>query len=216
MLQQQQQTRTNSRGEPYVIGPTGAPLTIADLPPVDTGRWVIRRKAEVVAAVRGGLLTLDEACERYSLTNEEFLAWQKSIDTNVRGALFLVQAALPQLAASPHASVVNLVSVGIFTSGQGVAIYIAGKAALMSLTRSMAAELCPQRIRVNALAPGIVDTDMMGNNPPEVQQHLLAGQPMGRMAQPDEMVPAALFLASDASSFMTGACLTIDGGRTMP
>ena len=66
----------------------------------------------------------------------------------------------------------------------------------------MAAELCPQGIRVNALAPGIVDTDMMGNNPPEVQQHLLAGQPMGRMAQPDEMVPAALFLASDASSFM--------------
>jgi len=80
MLQQQQQTRRNSRGEPYVIGPTGAPLTIADLPPVNTGRWVIRRKAEVVAAVRGGLLTLDEACERYSLTNEEFLAWQKSID----------------------------------------------------------------------------------------------------------------------------------------
>ena len=59
MLQQQQQTRTNSRGAPYVIGPTGVPLTIADLPPVDTGRWVIRRKAEVVAAVRGGLLTLD-------------------------------------------------------------------------------------------------------------------------------------------------------------
>jgi hypothetical protein len=80
MLQQQQQTRTNSRGEAYVIGPTGAPLTINDLPPVNTGRWVIRRKAEVVAAVRGGLLTLDEALERYSLTAEEFLAWQRSIE----------------------------------------------------------------------------------------------------------------------------------------
>ena len=80
MLQQQQQTRTNSRGEQYVIGPTCAPLTIADLPPVDTGRWVIRRKDEVVAAVRGCLLTLDEACERYRLTNEEFLAWQKAIE----------------------------------------------------------------------------------------------------------------------------------------
>jgi len=77
MLQQQ---RTNSRGEKYVVGPTGAPLTLADLPPTTTQRWVIRRKAEVVAAVRGGLLTLDEACERYSLTNEEFLAWQQSID----------------------------------------------------------------------------------------------------------------------------------------
>ena len=75
-----QQERTNSRGEKYVIGPTGAPLTIADLPPPNTQRWVIRRKAEVVAAVRGGLLSLDEACDRYSLTNEEFLAWQASID----------------------------------------------------------------------------------------------------------------------------------------
>ncbi|MDD3837532.1 MAG: DUF1153 domain-containing protein [Phenylobacterium sp.] len=77
---QQQQTRTNSRGEPYVIGPTGAPLTINDLPPPDTGRWVIRRKAEVVAAVRGGLLSLEDALERYRLTSEEFLAWQRSID----------------------------------------------------------------------------------------------------------------------------------------
>ena len=76
----QQQLRTNSRGEAYVIGPTGAPLTIRDLPPPNTGRWVIRRKAEVVAAVRGGLLTLDEALERYCLTAEEFLAWQQSID----------------------------------------------------------------------------------------------------------------------------------------
>ena len=64
----------------YVIGPDGSPLTIADLPPKNTRRWVIRRKAEVVAAVRGGLLTLEEACERYKLTLEEFLAWQKAID----------------------------------------------------------------------------------------------------------------------------------------
>jgi hypothetical protein len=66
--------------DPYVIGPDGLPLTLADLPPTNTKRWVIRRKAEVVAAVRGGLLTLEEACERYTLTLEEFLAWQKAID----------------------------------------------------------------------------------------------------------------------------------------
>lgn len=77
MLQQQ---RVNNRGEKYVIGPTGAPLTLSDLPPANTERWVIRRKAEVVAAVRGGLLSLDDACGRYRLTNEEFLTWQKSID----------------------------------------------------------------------------------------------------------------------------------------
>lgn len=77
---QQQQVRTNSRGEAYVIGPTGAPLTLKDLPPPNTGRWVIRRKAEVVAAVRGGLLSLEDALERYRITSEEFLAWQRSID----------------------------------------------------------------------------------------------------------------------------------------
>ena len=64
----------------YVIGPDGSPLTIADLPPTSTKRWVIRRKAEVVAAVRGGLLSLEEACNRYTLTVDEFLSWQLSID----------------------------------------------------------------------------------------------------------------------------------------
>ena len=64
----------------YVIGPEGTPLTMADLPSPDTKRWIIRRKAEVVAAVRGGLLSLEEACSRYMLTVDEFLSWQSSID----------------------------------------------------------------------------------------------------------------------------------------
>ena len=64
----------------YVIGPDGSPLTIADLPPPNTKRWVIRRKAEVVAAVNGGLLTIDEVLERYGLTLEEFASWQRAVD----------------------------------------------------------------------------------------------------------------------------------------
>ncbi len=64
----------------FVIGPDGSPLSIADLPRPGTRRWVIRRKAEVVAAVRGGLLSLEEACKRYALTVEEYLSWQRSID----------------------------------------------------------------------------------------------------------------------------------------
>jgi hypothetical protein len=80
MVMLQQQQRLNNKGEKYVIGPTGSPLTLADLPPANTQRWVIRRKAEVVAAVQGGLLSLDDACERYKLTNEEFGAWQAAID----------------------------------------------------------------------------------------------------------------------------------------
>src|SRR5271156_6864206 len=91
MLQQQ---RTDSRGERYVIASTGAPSTIAALPPPNSQRWVILLKAEVVAAVRGGLLSLDEACERYSLTNEEFLGWQQSIDRH--GMAGLRNTRLPQ------------------------------------------------------------------------------------------------------------------------
>jgi hypothetical protein len=73
-------------GQPYrararfVIGPDGSPLPLDDLPLRNSTRWVTRRKAEVVAAVRGGLLTVEEACDRYTLTMEEFLSWQRSID----------------------------------------------------------------------------------------------------------------------------------------
>lgn len=67
--------------ENVVIGPEGTPLTLADLPKPNTVRWVIRRKAEVVAAVRGGLLTLDGALDRYGLTAEEFMSWQRSIES---------------------------------------------------------------------------------------------------------------------------------------
>ncbi len=66
--------------EHVVIGPDGSPLTLADLPKPGTKRWVIRRKAEVVAAVRGGLISLEEACDRYALTTEEFISWQRAID----------------------------------------------------------------------------------------------------------------------------------------
>jgi Protein of unknown function (DUF1153) len=63
-----------------VVGPEGTPITLATLPPANTERWVARRKAEVVAAVRGGLLSLEDACTRYSLTTEEFLSWQRQVD----------------------------------------------------------------------------------------------------------------------------------------
>lgn len=66
--------------EPMAIGPSGSPLRLEDLPPPSTRRWVARRKAEVVAAVRGGLLTLDEACRRYNLSAEEYASWERLID----------------------------------------------------------------------------------------------------------------------------------------
>jgi NAD(P)-dependent dehydrogenase (short-subunit alcohol dehydrogenase family) len=139
-------------------------------------------------------------------------AWQKSFDVNLRGPVFLVQEALPHLKQSRHAAVVNVISAGAFLFSANVAMYAAAKAALMSFTRAMAAEFAPLGIRVNALAPGTVDTDMVRANTPEMQQRMAEASHLGRKADPDEMVGPALFLASDASSFMTGQVLLADGG----
>ncbi|HTL85385.1 MAG TPA: SDR family oxidoreductase [Acidimicrobiia bacterium] len=141
-------------------------------------------------------------------------AWQKSFDVNLRGPVFLVQSALPQLERSAHAAVVNVISAGAFLFSANVAMYGAAKAALMGFTRSMAAEFAPRGIRVNALAPGTVDTDMVRANPPEAQQSMANASPMRRAAHPDEMVGPVLYLVSDASSFMTGQVLLVDGGLT--
>jgi NAD(P)-dependent dehydrogenase (short-subunit alcohol dehydrogenase family) len=139
-------------------------------------------------------------------------AWAKSYDVNLRGPVFLVQQALPWLRESGNAAVVNVISAGAFLFSPGVAMYAGAKAALMSFTRSMAAEFASLGIRVNALAPGTVDTDMVRNNTPEAQARMAAAAHLRRAAHPDEMVGPALFLASDASSFMTGQVLIVDGG----
>ncbi len=139
-------------------------------------------------------------------------AWQKSFDVNLRGPVFLVQAALPHLDRSGHASIVNVISAGAFLFSANVAMYAAAKAALMSFTRSMAADFAPRAIRVNALAPGTVDTDMVRANTPEAQKSMANASHMRRAASPDEMVGPVLYLASDASSFMTGQVVLVDGG----
>ncbi|MDQ1380537.1 MAG: hypothetical protein QOJ71_1256, partial [Actinomycetota bacterium] len=101
---------------------------------------------------------------------------------------------------------------GAFLFSANVAMYGAAKAAMMSFTRSMAADFAPRGIRVNALAPGTVDTDMVRANPPEAQKSMANASFMRRAASPDEMVGPVLYLASDASSFMTGQVLLVDGG----
>ncbi len=141
-------------------------------------------------------------------------ALTKSFEVNLRGPVFLVQAALPYLKASAKASVINMVSVGAFNFSALTSIYSANKAALMSFTRSMAAEFAPSGIRVNAIAPGPVDTDMMRNNPQDVVDGMARSTFLKRLASPDEMVGTALLLASDAGSYITGTVMIVDGGGT--
>lgn len=139
-------------------------------------------------------------------------AFAKSFDVNVRGPVFLCQEALPHLERSDHAAILNVISAGAFLFSAMVSMYAAGKAAMLSFTRSFAAELAPKGIRVNALAPGPVDTDMVRATGPEGTEVIRASTILGRLASPDEMVGAALLLTSDAGSFITGQAVAVDGG----
>ena len=139
-------------------------------------------------------------------------AWEKSLGTNLRGPVFLIERALPHLEASDHAAILNVISAGVYLFSPYTAMYAAGKAGLMAMTRSMAAVFAEKGIRVNALAPGTVDTDMVRANAPERVESMSRAAWMRRAAHPDEMVGPALLLCSDAGSFITGQVVIADGG----
>jgi NAD(P)-dependent dehydrogenase (short-subunit alcohol dehydrogenase family) len=140
--------------------------------------------------------------------------WDKSLDTNLKGPVFLVERALPHLEKTGNGAILNVISAGAFLFSGNQAMYAAGKAGLMAVTRSMAASYAEKGIRVNALAPGTVDTDMLRNNQPEVIASMSRAGVMRRAASPDEMIGPALLLCSDAGSFITGQVILADGGLT--
>jgi NAD(P)-dependent dehydrogenase (short-subunit alcohol dehydrogenase family) len=142
-------------------------------------------------------------------------AWDKSMQVNLRGPIFLTQYALPYLRQSKGASVINVISAGVFLRSEPTSMYAQAKSGLLAYTRSAAGALAPENIRVNALAPGTVDTDMVRNNTPERVASMAKSSPLGRMADPEEMVGPALLLASDAGSYITGAVISADGGLTV-
>jgi NAD(P)-dependent dehydrogenase (short-subunit alcohol dehydrogenase family) len=139
-------------------------------------------------------------------------AWDKSFSVNLQGPVFLAKAALPHLRNSPSAAVLNVISVGAMTHSPGTAMYAAGKAALLAFTRNMAAEWAQYGIRVNALAPGTVDTDMVRNTGPEAVARMSQISFQKRIADASEMIAPALFLVSDGASYVTGQVLVADGG----
>jgi NAD(P)-dependent dehydrogenase (short-subunit alcohol dehydrogenase family) len=141
-------------------------------------------------------------------------ALTKSFEVNQRGPVLLVQEALPHLKASEHAAVLNRVSIGAMIFSPALSMYSAAKAAMLSYTRSMAAEFVGFGIRVNAIAPGPVDTYMMQQNPQEAVDAMVGGTLMKRLGTPDEIVGAALLLCSDAGSYITGQVVIVDGGGT--
>ena len=140
-------------------------------------------------------------------TEEQF---DRQIGVNVRALFFAVQRSLPLMGQGSTIVLVGSIGGRIGTEGYGV--YNASKAAVRSLTRTWTAELAPRGIRVNVLSPGPTDTAMFASVPDDMRASLAAEIPMGRLGRPDEIAAAALFLASDDSSFVTGVELCVDGG----
>ncbi|WP_280295747.1 SDR family NAD(P)-dependent oxidoreductase [Nocardia abscessus] len=139
-------------------------------------------------------------------------AFDKSIAVNLRGPLFLVEQALPYLKEGTGAAVLNIVSPWAFMFSPQAALYAMGKNGLVAATRAMAASYARYGIRVNALAPGATDTDMVRNNDTAAIEAMESASLLGRLGRPEEMVPPALLLVSDAGSFVTGQVLMVDGG----
>ena len=139
--------------------------------------------------------------------------WTRTMAVNVDGAFNVTIAFADQLKRT-HGTIVNIASVNSFTAPAGSGVYPVTKGAIAQFTRALAAELAPDGVRVNAIAPGIIATPMteVTRTDPERLTSFLAHVPMKRVGQPEELVGPVLFLCSDWASYVTGAILAVDGG----
>lgn len=151
-----------------------------------------------------------------SLSSKE---WDRQIAVNLRGVFLMSKYAIPVMAARGGA-IVNISSVHAFVSWPDSAAYDATKSAIIGLTRAMALDHGRERIRVNAICPGYIDTPLMERwlatlpNREEALEQIRGFHPLGRIGTPRDIAEAALFLASNAASFISGACLVVDGAMT--
>lgn len=149
-------------------------------------------------------------------TSEE--EWDRAMAVNVKSVFLMSRAAIPAIVRSGGGSIVNTASGWGLVGGRNAASYCASKGAVVNLTRAMALDHAGQNIRVNCVCPGDTDTPMLREEARQLGEDVrdfLAGsakRPMGRMGRPEEIAQAVLFLASDTSSYVTGAALVVDGG----
>ena len=187
-----------------VTGVQGDVSKLADLDRLYETVAAQGRQIDVVFANAG----LGEFATLGNVTEEHF---DRLFDINVKGALFTVQKALPLL--KDGGSIILSGSVASTKGTPGFWVYGATKAAIRNFVRAWTVELKDRRIRSNVLSPGPTATPLVNRQPPEAIARILSTIPMGRIGSPEEIAKAALFLASDDSSFVTGIELFVDGGR---
>jgi NAD(P)-dependent dehydrogenase (short-subunit alcohol dehydrogenase family) len=141
-------------------------------------------------------------------------AWDKTCDVNLKGYFFMSQHAAKLMQKARGGAIVNVASVNGVCPAPFQGIYSITKAGIIAMTKSFAKELAPYHIRVNALLPGLTDTKFSSalTQNPDILKAVLPMIPMGRIAKPEEMAGAVLYLVSDTASYTTGICLAVDGG----
>jgi 3-oxoacyl-[acyl-carrier protein] reductase len=142
-------------------------------------------------------------------------AWRKMLDTHVTGSFFCAREAIRLMEGRKGCSIINMSSIAGLAGLEAVPHYCTAKAALLGFTRSLALELGSLGIRVNAICPGFIDTPMTSPISPILKMQLVARTPLGRWGKPEEIADAAVFLASEESSFVTGQWMSPNGGLVM-
>jgi 3-oxoacyl-[acyl-carrier protein] reductase len=139
-------------------------------------------------------------------------AFDRVIDVNLRGVFHCTRAVVPHMIKNGGGAIVSTSSVVGLYGNFGQTNYVATKAGVIGMTRTWARELGRYKIRVNAVAPGFIGTEILKSMPPKVLENLVAHTPLGRIGEPTDIAEAYLWLASDAASYVTGAVLSVDGG----
>jgi 3-oxoacyl-[acyl-carrier protein] reductase len=142
-------------------------------------------------------------------------AWDRVIDVNLKGAFLCCRAALRGMIAARFGRIVNVASPAAFFGKEGASSYAAAKGGLVSLTKSLAGEVARFGITVNAVSPGYVETPLIGELTDAARADLVRQIPLGRLAAPDEIAAAIVFLASPSAAYLTGTTVHVDGGLTM-
>ena len=141
--------------------------------------------------------------------------WDRQLDTNLRGAFALIRAASRPMMKQRGGAIINLTSVVGEMGNGGQAAYSASKAGLIGLTKSVARELASRNIRVNAISPGFIATDMTASLEGETREKMLGAIPLGRLGSAEDVAQAVLFLAGDSAAYITGEVLKVNGGMYM-
>jgi len=184
---------------------------VADFDACENGvAEIVRTLGPVEVLVNNAGITRDASLHK--MTREQ---WREVVDVNLGGCFNMCRAVIGSMRERGFGRIVNLSSVNGLAGQFGQTNYAATKAGIIGFTKALALESATHGITVNAVAPGYTDTAMVAAVRPDVRERIIAGVPVGRLAKPEEIAAAVVYLVSDAAAFVTGETLSINGGQYM-